>query len=122
MKGSHQGKGRRLEGAKDARRRTTRWPSPKEAARHRKNLDLEEDGSARVISRVHPKGKGGGEGLATRVRVYPSELAEDLQRGMPRRFLVPKYRLPQKGATVTNPPAHTAHPSVPLLDLVTPRQ
>lgn len=53
--------------------------------------------SLSMNSRVHPKGKGGDEGIATRVRVTSEELATDLRNGMPGRYLIPKYRLPQKG-------------------------
>jgi len=56
-----------------------------------------------MVSRVHPKGNGrpAEEGhAATRVRVMPQEILADLRAGMPRRFLIAKYRLPQKGSQV----------------------
>ena len=54
-----------------------------------------------MVSRVHPKGNGRPEeGVATRLRVMPQEILADLRAGMPRRFLIAKYRLPQKGSQV----------------------
>ena len=64
-----------------------------------------------INSRVHPKKKGGREGVATWIRVRRKELCEDVRARMPLRFLVPKYRLPQKDVKVafhppSPPPSH----------------
>ena len=64
-------------------------------------VDLQ-GGSLSLISRVHPKNKGGRDqgGHALRVPVDGRELLGDLCRGMPYHFLIPKYRLPQKNPQV----------------------
>lgn len=65
-----------------------------------KDEEEDDDYYFTLISRVHPKGKGGhtDDGVCTRVRVSQQELLKDVKEGMPLRHLLPKYRLPQKKA------------------------
>ena len=54
-------------------------------------------------ARVHPKGNGRPEeGAATHVRVTSQEFLADLRAGLPRRFLIGKYRIPLKRVTGKN--------------------
>ena len=55
------------------------------------------------LARVHPKGNGRPEeSVTTHVRVTPQEILADLRAGLPRRFLIGKYRFPQKRVTGEN--------------------
>jgi hypothetical protein len=69
------------------------------------------------LARVHPKGNGRpGEGVATRVRVTPQEILAYLRAGMPRRFLIAKYRLPLKRVTGKTQKVHPANCFSPGLE------
>jgi len=59
-----------------------------------------------MVSRVHPNSRNGRpeESGATRLRVMPQEILADLRAGMPRGFLIAKYRIPQKGSLVKKLP------------------